>query len=498
MAVDEPVRLVCPECELVYRLKKYRPGKNYACKNCGGALRPMEEAARPPATADNIHIHNDPHTNHEGARALDFEAGIVDANLAAVDASRNVTPPPSKGGTAVRAADPLRDQVSRLSQAVDALAGRMAAAGGAGTSKLEELTGLGNKIVEMVDQLDDYARDGFDTLAYEVRTVDEKLDETLKRADPDKLNALAGQIREMHERLAAKLDERPAPAAAPDDSASAHAVEIDIDDLAARLVAGVRAKAPRIDEESGLAVDALARVADELVREQSANSARLDQLSEAVRGSTASVEKLQEWRGDLPIQVADEIGRTVEERVVGPISGALARQAPAILSELQDNKLVDIVSRSVREAQRPLLREILAGGGRNGVPVWLFASILLPLLLILGYLFLPGDNTMADSVAAMADSVNRLEARGLPLPPETAERLRSIEDVVLDIHGEALAHVKNAAAQDEEIRNLNAKLAERDALIKEYSDAVQKQSRRLRAYEMRLTRLGVSPETVED
>jgi len=34
---------------------------------------------------------------------------------------------------------------------------------------------------------------------------------------------------------------------------------------------------------------------------------------------------LDEWRGELPERVADEIGRTVEARVVGPISGALAR-----------------------------------------------------------------------------------------------------------------------------------------------------------------------------
>ncbi|MCD8140752.1 MAG: hypothetical protein LUE17_13410 [Planctomycetaceae bacterium] len=186
--------------------------------------------------------------------------------------------------------------------------------------------------------------------------------------------------------------------------------------------------------------------------------------------------------------------------MVGPISGALARQAPAILSELQDTKLVDIVSRSVREAQRPLLREILAGG-RAGVPVWLFASVLLPLLLILGYLFLPGEiiGGPADAAAIneeVADSLARIEG-SLDLAADNEDRLRTIEDAVLDIHSEALTHVKNAAMLEEEVRNLRATVAERDRLIQDYNTTLQNQVQRLREYEMRLVQLGVSPRTGE-
>ncbi len=135
------------------------------------------------------------------------------------------------------------------------------------------------------------------------------------------------------------------------------------------------------------------------------------------------------------------------------------------------------------------------------MPVWLFASILLPLLLILGYLFMPGDTAMVEnmqSMASVATSLNRLEQSGLPLAVDAEERLRTIEEVVLDLHGEALAHVKNAAALEEEMRSLRATLAERDALIKDYSETLQKQVRRLRAYEMRLTRLGVPPESIAE
>ncbi len=44
-AVEEPVRLACPRCDLVYRLKKYQPDREYACKRCGTALLPPDDAA---------------------------------------------------------------------------------------------------------------------------------------------------------------------------------------------------------------------------------------------------------------------------------------------------------------------------------------------------------------------------------------------------------------------------------------------------------------------
>jgi len=133
--------------------------------------------------------------------------------------------------------------------------------------------------------------------------------------------------------------------------------------------------------------------------------------------------------------------------------------------------------------------------------VWLFASVLLPLLLILGYLFLPGDLIGVDVGRApvaeeVTDALIRIETAGVPLAPDTEDRLRNIEDAVLDIHSEALVHVKNAASLEEEVKSLKATLAERDRLIRDYNETLQNQVKRIREYEMRLVQLGVSPTSI--
>ncbi len=381
------------------------------------------------------------------------------------------------------------------------------------------LRGVNQEISRRINNLDAKMSSAVDSglgqsladLHRKVQTVTDKL--AAASGQSAALSSMQQELKDAHNTLLSRLEEHRAAQKSDLHTLFAHAeaqdnattVEVNIDELADRLVAGVRKHGPLLDPESGGAVDAMVKLAEELVKEQNNNSERLDKNSERldklageIRAAVKSIDNFEEWQGGLPGRVADEIGQTVEARVVGPISGALAKQAPSILSELQDNKLVDIVSRSVREAQRPLLREILAGG-RQGVPVWLFASVLLPLLLILGYLFLPGEYVGRDqSVASneVGDAIARMETNGVPLAADTEDRLRNIEDAVLDIHSEALAHVKNASLLEGELKNLKAALAERDQLIKDYNETLQNQVKRLRAYEMRLIQLGVSPKTV--
>jgi chromosome segregation ATPase len=56
--------------------------------------------------------------------------------------------------------------------------------------------------------------------------------------------------------------------------------------------------------------------------------------------------------------------------------------------------------------------------------------------------------------------------------------------------------VKNAASLEEEVKNLKAVLAERDKMISEYNETLQTQTKRLNEYQMRLSQLGVSPQTL--
>ena len=516
------MRLVCPECELVYRTARLVPGKNYVCKKCGGGLRCMEPAdmvcpvCGDTARVDNLDLGNPPHcASCSDSPALVPPGPPAGSAADGSDAGRGVLSPsravvPSQPSVPV----PMTTELESLPGLIGDLAGRLeefrrlrAADDGAGDANRREgdvdaagaLSEALERLSERLVELERHLVDGFAGLGGQLSGLSEKVSG----------EGLAESVRQTGELFLARLEEcREAQkrelaellAARPEEAEDGRTVELDVDALAERLASGFRVNHGRLDAESGSAVDALARVADGLVREQSANTSRLDALTEEIKQAVADIAKLEQWRGELPELVTDEIGRTVEDRVVGPISAALARQAPAILSELQDNKLLDIVSRSVREAQRPLLREILSGG-RGGVPVWLFASILLPLLLILGYLFLPGELGFGEreaKVNAIAGSLERLENEGVPVSLDVEERLDEIGKAVGDIRNRALAEMKTAGALEEENRNLNAELQKNALTIKEWEEVLKAQTTRIRALEARLIRLGVSPDTVEN
>lgn len=289
----------------------------------------------------------------------------------------------------------------------------------------------------------------------------------------------------------------------PDAERPATTVEVDIDELADRLAAGMRTQHPLLDEETGKVVDVLAKLADELVKEQSANTVRLDHLATEIHNATTQLSQYEDWRKALPDKVADEIGATVEARVVGPIAGALSRQAPAILSELQDSKLVDIVSRSVREAQRPLLREILSGS-RAGLPWWGFMSLLIPLLLIMAFLFWPGgEDMLLHEIARTREEIGRGQDQIIAAASEAADgsaemgdRLAAMEAALKSIHEDAVIHAQNNARLEEEVKTLRSGVESRDKMLAEYNDVVGKLNGKIRAYEQRLTQLGVSPASV--
>ncbi|MDR3077500.1 MAG: hypothetical protein LBV15_01905 [Planctomycetota bacterium] len=446
--MEEAVRLECPECGLSYRLRRPVAGRIYYCRKCGGSLRPSDDALGLPTRP---------------AMTNAFEAG-----------EWRVTSREAPSGA------PGPAEWRNLSQRLDEMSQLLA------EEFKNRAEGLDGRVGEVLERLGE---------------IRERLGEAGEQAEsaagrPELAELLAETERRILDSLAA---ERKAASAEPAENAPP-TPKLDLDNLVDRLAKEIRGMLPRVDAESGSAIDAMARLADELVREQNANSVRLDNLAGEIHGAAASIANIREWRGELPIKVADEIGRTVEERMIGPISGALIRQAPNIVSSLQDSRLVDIVSRAVREAQRPLLREILAGG-RVGVPVWLFAVVLLPLLIILGYQLLPGEfgpDPASAALARTAESLARLETGGAPLPPETDERLKNIEDTVLDLHGQALTHARNSSALEEQVKNLNSRLAEKEMLINEYNDTLQRQMRLLSAYRARLTQLGVPPESVQE
>ncbi len=474
--VDESVRLACPRCDLVYRLKKLTPGKAYTCKKCGGPLVRPDAIAAGGGSASPASPAAPGRSSMAAGRAPESDLSrlprMIEQLASRLDALN------SMGGA--ETSDGGDSPAARLVGMSERLEGELREFSGTVERRLSELdesvkTGLAGEFAGRLGQLEAKLAGLEEGLAASSSGMNDlksalgaqrdalfaKLDEhrdARKHESGAQLDRIESQKKELAARLDAQLKEMRSLLAHPERPPET-TVEVDIDELADRLVAGVRGRGNILDPDAESAVDAMARIADELVREQNANSNRLDRLAEEIHAATSGISKLEEWRGELPERVADEIGQTVEARVVGPISDTLTRQAPAILSEWHDNKLVDLVSRSVREAQRPLLREILAGG-RRGVPLWLFASVLLPLLLILGYLFLPGDFAGREPGSGAlnedaAESLARIES-GMNVVTDNEDRLRNIEDAVLDIHSEALAHVKNAASLEEEVKSLKA------------------------------------------
>lgn len=412
--VDEPVRMICPDCNLIYRLKQPVPGKQYSCRQCGSELEMLSEPLESPIATDAA-----------SANGGSLAAPVADQPLAA----RLAPPPPEidlqpgsgQGGTT------YQTELASVS---------------------EQIRGLENRLAGLGGQRMDYQSD-FASLSNQLRNLENRLTGLGERLNPDKLTALSGQIREAGENLVSRL------------------------------------AAERREHVTGIA--------------------------EALRDADL---------GDLSTRLADEIGRVIEDKVTGPVND-LAKQN-AVAGEDREERVAAIVSNSVAEAQRPLIREVVAKR-RSGVPAWLFAAVLLPLLFVLGYLLLPGDllglkpdrqpsqpavsqesvdpaalTRMETRLAAMSESLRRLETDGIPVPGEVEEKLKNIDTVSRDIHAQALAHAENAGALAEEVKNLRQTIAQRDTLLKEYNETLQRQSRRLRAYETRLTGMGVSPDSVEE
>lgn len=488
IVVEEPVKLVCPECELVYRVKKLTPGKDYKCRKCGGELRPFDADASP--------------------SDADYEARIANENLAAASATDII---PAKEKSAPESASrrgglsPESD-LARLPRLIEDLTARLDLLRNVGIGDGCEPADTAGKLLEITDSLSRSLGALNAELTRDFQDLDLKVSGLLEKIAGDEVSVLAEQVKETGGFFLARLEEyheaqktELAALLAPREEENAGTtVEVNIDELADRLVAGVRGRSPLFDSETSSAVDALARVADELVREQSSNTSRLDSLASEIKGAVSGIEKLEEWRGDLPLRVAEDIGRMVEEQVVGPVSSALSRQAPAILSELQDNKLVDIVSRSVREAQRPLLREILTG--KRGVPTWIFISVLFPLIAVIGFFLFPGVFGWDDTSTTMkniSEDVYSMRNEGIPFPPEIEEQLRGIEYNLLEIKDKAGAHAANAAALEHQVKTLEAEIKTNERCLVEYEETVKAQFKRLQAYEARLIQLGVTPKSIQ-
>lgn len=603
--MEEPARLVCPQCHVAYRLKRWTPGKTYHCKNCGGVLSggdddgmwydaPPRAVGRygmaggasdanlerlskllddlddrletfgRPGSADGMagsrnSVLDAADRLEGGLRSLDEDLGrkiaevdrklgddslLVElrdfqhdlkARLAGlerrVEAAYSVEgvgrfPPELQAklarldgkldavlektgdfGELVAAADP-GDDVRRLPAEVKK---RLADVDAKLGSVLEKAGELGQRLAAAA-QGDDVRQLAADLKA-QLSQVDTRLVSMLgKTADAETLDALRRELKEgrggLLDEFLSRLEvhrERQKEEVglllnAVREGPTNTTIEVDIDALAKRLADSVRVHSPFFDTGSGTIIDAVAKLADELVKEQKSNTGQVDRLATEIRNAVAGMAMLEEWRGGLPERVADEIGQNVEERVVGPISHALARQAPAILSELQDSKLVDIVSRSVREAQRPLLREILAGG-RSGVSGWWILAVLIPVLFFLGYLFFPGEFTINDIAASqqeISDRLARIEASGVPVSPETEERLVETQAAIADMRSKALEHAENSGRLLEQVNGLQAQLKEKDQVILQYEEMVKTQTRKMRQYEMKLVQLGVQPASVAE
>ena len=539
--MDEAVRLVCPDCDTAYRVKNLTLGKAYNCKKCGAPLLTMnpESLLCPDCGAASEPSHLDVSRRIYCSECTDRPAlvlagygtvpetpdpthDVIGANLAAVaSVQENITPPAPKLPPPDPYAPPvskpfsnagdqnfmrqgesralLDAELKRLAALSDTLAARLdllregeAAAAAAGVAEVEKKLGV------LSEKLEHDLAAHADSFAERTKILEEQFAGLASRIDPESAKALSEQLRETGDLFLTRLEDYHSRQEGKFSELSGSlslAATTGADGTILPPVLDIDGVADRVASSLGERLGAAAKTRDE-------EFARLDRLTGEIKRVAAVVEETshrQDGLDRLPEMVADKVGRSVEDQVVGPVAKALARQAPEILAHVQDDKLVEIVSRAVREAQRPLLRELISGG--RVVPLWLFASLLIPMLLILGYLFIPeilGIDTGAENRMIVAEEVAKLRTQGVPLAAEDSAAIHDIGTVVNNMYENAWAQVRNYGSLETEMKNLRKTLAERDQLIADYNASLQKQSRRIRAYEIQLTRLGISPDVIPD
>ncbi len=528
--MEEPVRLVCPECDAVYRVKKLTLGKAYNCKKCGSPLVTHDEtvlvcpncrARSEPAHIDvsrktycsecaerpQLVLENDAALAVSAASPSDVDLEIGSVNLAAAQsANANIARGARQsGGTAAAAGHRdlknLEEKFAELTLAVAALAEQVET----GLRRLEE-----KEISAAEAGFQDGAqasRDSVDGemlrhLAVQVEKLRERVDSQLAAVKPVQVEELADAVRKF-------LQEKP-PGFDWDQEALFEKIAESghipgTDEFVEKVCSALQ---ERLQAASFPAGDAdVDQILCKLLDNQLALTADVKILADDVRrmDKDRGVAALGDGSGALGRQIAEEVGKAVEAKVVAPVTQALAAQAPEILSHVRDDKFGEMMLRSVREAQRPLFREIAALG--RGVPVWLFASLLIPLLLILGYLFLPEmlgmDDRSENNRQIIMDELDNIKNQGLLLSEEDKENLLCIEDTVNILHNEIWPKVQANSALQAENQKLQAIVAEQEKVINEirasvqaYTASIQQQERRIRAYEIQLTRLGISPDAI--
>lgn len=490
--MEEPVRLVCSECEAVYRVKNFNPEKAYSCKKCGSSLESMNKADNPVPSADTLA------TAEKPAESARQQAA------------------PATTGTQV--------SMKRLSALADTLAARLDALRDAEASSLKEgLAEVDSRIETLSESINKNLEEHAAILVEGSKVFAEGVQTLSSQIDLSRLGQLGVQLRETGDMFLRRLEETRERQAG------------ELENIVRQVLAGtgeeriitLDPKEPnkQVSQAINERLDSITAATHDSFQEIDHNLKEINTILADLTQVVGQEDRIADRVGDkvqsLVIQsqepdiegisnrIADAVGKHVESQVVVPVANALVRQAPEIFSHLQNDQLSEVVLKSVRDAQRPLLREVI--NGRRGVPLWLFASLLLPLLLILGYLFadvlgLGGSEMQSERINdTITRELSRLSATGVPLTSEDNARLRTIEGLMVNsenlmntMYENAWAQVKSNGTLEAEVRNLRHSLEERDKLISEYNTSLQQQSKRIRAYEIQLTRLGISPDTVPD
>ncbi|MCD8140753.1 MAG: hypothetical protein LUE17_13415 [Planctomycetaceae bacterium] len=329
--MEEPVRPACPVCQIVYRLKKTVPGKRYTCKTCGGPLLPPESisdeiaAAGPAPSPVRTPPPPQPYRSAPSpARDSDLSRlpRIIEELTARLDALQ-----PGDGALA-SLAEANRRLEEALESAIQTLDTRLASL----DAKLTEPSGESDAARALRERLDAIDTTLGNDVAGTVASLDAKLTEALdgklgefavgvgrelgdvrasvksvaaalstlndRTVTPEALEALCREVRDNQSTLLTRMVEQHESEKRELNSLLGpdrmNTVEVDIDDLADRLVLGVRNHATFLDPDAGKAVDAMVRLAENLVKEQTTNTARIDNLAVEIHNAAAALAKLDE------------------------------------------------------------------------------------------------------------------------------------------------------------------------------------------------------------
>lgn len=534
-SVEESIRLICPECDTVHRVKRLTLGKQYKCKRCQTPLVTLESASlvcpqcgasSPPTQVDVsrasycsscpsptlLQVHAATEADG-GSPHVPAETSQPEPVRETVPAVKALVEPVSTG------VPELRNDLSRLVELTENLSRRLDGALTSDSESGERLNMTAMRMAQMIERMERRAEDQERSLVEQGKELQALLEEWTQRAEPEAIREMGERFRESGQLVLSGFGEAQAKLIAElarqrEDERNVWREELD---GMARLAASEAAHAAGTAVADASRETTAAAIGQALAAIPAPPAIDLDEFGERLTGQmgqrikdevsplvASAAEKIDQAvvaipppplpdLDELSSKVADRVGGQMRDNLSPLVSSAISDSMPDVIAGLRTDALEDAIGKVVRESQRPFLREVMNRGWT--VPAWLFVAVVGPLVFVLGYVLFPivaGYPTEKEK--ALEDEIRRLTVREEGDIRKMRENVEAMDKNVGDMNQKGWAHAENAAKLSERVKNLEQVVSERDKLTNDYASVVDRQAKMIRIYEAQIYRLGATPD----